>query len=41
MLHELHSILNILQDLSLLLQLHHPSFRDFLLNKKRCSDDSF
>jgi hypothetical protein len=40
-LYELHSILDIPRDPSHPVRLHHPSFRDFLLNKKRCNDDSF
>jgi len=33
---DLHAILNIPEDPAQLLRLHHPSFRDFLLNKDRC-----
>jgi hypothetical protein len=40
-LYELHSILDIPQDPTRLVRLHHPSFRDFLLSKERCDDDSF
>jgi hypothetical protein len=40
-LEDLHAILNIPKDLAQPLQLHHPSFRDFLLSKDRCSDKSF
>ena len=40
-LHELHSIIDAPQDPSQLVRLHHPSFRDFLLSKDRCGDDSF
>jgi hypothetical protein len=40
-LEDLHAILNIPEDPAQPLHLHHPSFRDFLLDKKRCSDDSF
>jgi hypothetical protein len=40
-LEDLHAILNIPEDSSLPLRLHHPSFRDFLLDKKRCADDNF
>ncbi|USP81645.1 uncharacterized protein yc1106_08919 [Curvularia clavata] len=40
-LYELHSIVDIPQDPSCLVRLHHPSFRDFLLNRKRCGDDNF
>jgi hypothetical protein len=37
----LHAILNIPEDQTCLLRLHHPSFRDFLLNKERCGDSNF
>ena len=37
-LDDLHSILDIPEDQSLPIRLHHPSFRDFLLDKERCSD---
>jgi hypothetical protein len=40
-LEDLHAILNIPKDITQPLRLHHPSFRDFLLDKKRCGDDSF
>jgi hypothetical protein len=40
-LEDLHAILNIPEDLTQPLRLHHPSFRDFLLRKDRCSDESF
>jgi hypothetical protein len=40
-LDDLHSILEIPKDQTCPLRLHHPSFRDFLLNKKRCSDSNF
>ena len=40
-LEDLHTILNIPEDPAQPLRLHHPSFRDFLLNRKRCNDDSF
>jgi hypothetical protein len=40
-LDELHSILDIPRDQSRPLRLHHPSFRDFLLNKERCTDPNF
>jgi hypothetical protein len=40
-LEELHAILDMPEDRSRLLRLHHPSFRDFLLNKERCSDLNF
>ena len=35
---DLHAILDIPKDPTRLLRLHHPSFRDFLLNKDRCGD---
>jgi hypothetical protein len=35
---DLYAILNIPDDLTRPLRLHHPSFRDFLLNKDRCGD---
>jgi hypothetical protein len=35
---DLHTILNILKDPTRPLRPHHPSFRDFLLNKDRCGD---
>jgi hypothetical protein len=40
-LEDLHAILSIPKDLNQPLRLHHPSFRDFLLSKDRCGDDSF
>jgi hypothetical protein len=40
-LYELHSILDVPQNPNHLVRLHHPSFRDFLLDRKRCGDDSF
>jgi hypothetical protein len=40
-LKDLHAILSIPKDLNQPLRLHHPSFRDFLLSKDRCGDDSF
>jgi hypothetical protein len=40
-LEDFHTILDIPEDSSRPLRLHHPSFRDFLLNKKRCSDSNF
>lgn len=40
-LYELHSILDVPQNPNQPVRLHHPSFRDFLLDAKRCSDDSF
>ena len=41
MLKYLHAILNIPEDPTQPLRLHHPSFRDFLLDRERCGDDSF
>jgi hypothetical protein len=38
---DLHAILNIPGDLTQPLRIHHPSFRDFLLSKDRCSDNNF
>jgi hypothetical protein len=35
---DLHAILNIPDDQRRPLRLHHPSFRDFLLDQKRCGD---
>jgi hypothetical protein len=40
-LRDLHAILDIPGDQTHPLRLHHPSFRDFLLNKERCSDSNF
>ena len=40
-LENLHSIINIPSDKAHLLRLHHPSFRDFLLDKERCDDQRF
>ncbi|KAH8714805.1 putative WD-repeat protein [Phaeosphaeriaceae sp. PMI808] len=40
-LEDLHAILNIPKDPAQPLRLHHPSFRDFLLDKKRCDDNHF
>jgi len=40
-LEDLHSILNIPEDQNQPLRLHHPSFRDFLLDRKRCEDANF
>jgi hypothetical protein len=40
-LYELHSIVDVPQDPDQPVRLHHPSFRDFLLNRKRCGDDNF
>lgn len=38
---DMHAILDIPDDPAQPLRLHHPSFRDFLLNRKRCGDDNF
>ncbi|KAF2008239.1 hypothetical protein BU24DRAFT_229465, partial [Aaosphaeria arxii CBS 175.79] len=38
---DLHAIISIPQDPTQPLRLHHPSFRDFLLSKKRCNDENF
>jgi len=38
---DLHAILDIRKDTGRPLRLHHPSFRDFLLNKDRCNDLNF
>jgi hypothetical protein len=38
---DLHAILDIPKDQTCPLRLHHPSFRDFLLNKERCDDLNF
>jgi hypothetical protein len=40
-LEDLHSILDIPEDQTCLLRLHHPSFRDFLLDEDRCSNLKF
>ncbi|KAN0117075.1 Quinonprotein alcohol dehydrogenase-like superfamily [Hyaloscypha variabilis] len=40
-LDDLHAILDIPKDQTRPLRLHHPSFRDFLLNKERCGDSNF
>jgi hypothetical protein len=40
-LDNLHSILDIPEDRARPIRLHHPSFRDFLLNKQRCGDSNF
>ncbi|PQE28651.1 vegetative incompatibility het-e-1 protein [Rutstroemia sp. NJR-2017a WRK4] len=37
---DLHAILDIPEDQNRSLRLHHPSFRDFLLNKERCEDSN-
>ncbi|KAH0563496.1 hypothetical protein GP486_001931 [Trichoglossum hirsutum] len=38
---DLHAILDIRKERHLPIRLHHPSFRDFLLNRKRCDDLRF
>ena len=40
-LEELHSVLDVPKDQNQPLRLHHPSFRDFLLNNDRCKDPNF
>ena len=40
-LKSLHFLLNILEDQNLPIRLLHPSFRDFLLNARRCYDNHF
>jgi hypothetical protein len=40
-LNELYSVLDVPKDKTRPLRLHHPSFRDFLLNKDRCKDPNF
>jgi len=40
-LEDLHAILDIPKDQIRPLRLHHPSFRDFLLEKERCGDLNF
>ena len=40
-LEDLHAILDIPEDRTCPLRLHHPSFRDFLLDKERCIDSNF
>ncbi|KAI9778855.1 MAG: hypothetical protein M1839_007818 [Geoglossum umbratile] len=40
-LEDLHAILDIRKDRHLPIRLHHPSLRDFLLNRKRCDDLRF
>jgi hypothetical protein len=40
-LQDLHAILNMPKDPAQPIRLHHPSFRDFLLDKQRCGDNSF
>jgi hypothetical protein len=38
---DLHSVLHIPKDPTCPIRLHHPSFRDFLLNEDRCNDPNF
>jgi hypothetical protein len=38
---DLHAILEVPKDQTLPFRLHHPSFRDFLLSKDRCTDANF
>ena len=40
-LHDLHAIFAVPDDRNLAIRLHHPSLRDFLLDKSRCSDLRF
>jgi hypothetical protein len=40
-LNDLHSILAIPEERAQPIRLQHPSFRDFLLDKKRCADSNF
>ena len=40
-LEDLHSILDMPKNQAHPLRLHHPSFRDFLLNNNRCTDSNF
>jgi len=40
-LDSLHAILDIPSDRTIPLRLHHPSFRDFILDRNRCSDPTF
>ncbi len=40
-LKDLHAILDVLKDQRRPLRLHHPSFRDFLLDQTRCGDLNF
>jgi len=40
-LENLHSVLDIHRDDTQPLRIHHPSFRDFLLDKERCTDVDF
>ena len=38
---DLYSIIDVPEDLTQPIRLHHPSFRDFLLDKQRCKDPNF
>lgn len=38
---KLHAILDVSKHVTPVIRLHHPSFRDFLVNKRRCSDENF
>src|SRR6202789_4260162 len=40
-LEDLHSVLDIPKEQTRPLRLHHPSFRDFPLDKRRCGDSNF
>ena len=40
-LNDLHSVLDVPKEQNLPFRLHHPSFRDYLLNKDRCQDPDF
>ncbi|KAH8585299.1 quinon protein alcohol dehydrogenase-like superfamily [Bisporella sp. PMI_857] len=40
-LEDLHSVLDVPKNQNRPLRLHHPSFRDFLLNNNRCKDPNF
>jgi hypothetical protein len=40
-LEDLYAILDIPEDRTRPIRLHHPSFRDFLLDKTRCGDPKF
>ena len=40
-LEDLHSVLDVPKDQNRPLRLHHPSFRDFLLNNDRCKNPNF
>jgi hypothetical protein len=40
-LEDLHSILDISKDETCPIRLHHPSFRDFLLDQNKCGDSNF